>query len=158
MTTYITATYEDDNPNTATILVDGLNIIPETLLFTTPDNICKYFKYWVTHVRLVTLSENTEMITDDWMEPNEWRAKELILGPRKNLSDVSTWIWLHSLNTNFHINNDIVIVWTASYGFLDVVKYLVSIGTDIHALDNSAERLAKLYGHQEIVDYIKSLG
>jgi hypothetical protein len=40
---------------------------------------------------------------------------------------------------------------------LEVVKYLVSVGADIHADDDAAVRLTSENGHLEVVEYIKSL-
>ena len=44
----------------------------------------------------------------------------------------------------------------------DIVPFdpenLVSIGADIHDCDDCSLRYALTYGHQKVVDYIKSLG
>ena len=47
--------------------------------------------------------------------------------------------------------------WASEYGRLDIVKYLVEQGADIHADDDYALRYAVTYDHLEIVDYLKSL-
>ena len=43
-------------------------------------------------------------------------------------------------------------------GYLEMVKYLVSIGADIRSEDNEALREASSNGHLEIVDYLVSIG
>lgn len=43
-------------------------------------------------------------------------------------------------------------------GYLDIVKYLVSKGADIHVLDNFALRKALLWGHNGVVNYLVSKG
>jgi ankyrin repeat protein len=45
-----------------------------------------------------------------------------------------------------------------SSGDLNVLKYLVSIGADIHVRNNLAFQTACLYGHIEVVKYLYSLG
>jgi ankyrin repeat protein len=42
-------------------------------------------------------------------------------------------------------------------GNLHTIKYLVSIGADITVGDNYAVRLADENGHEEVVEYLKSL-
>jgi len=41
---------------------------------------------------------------------------------------------------------------------IEAVKYIVSIGADIHAEDDYALRYSTLWGHLEVVKYLISLG
>ena len=43
-------------------------------------------------------------------------------------------------------------------GFLEIVKYLVSLGLDIQVCDNNPVIQASLYGHLHIIKYLVSLG
>ena len=40
---------------------------------------------------------------------------------------------------------------------LDVVKYLVKHGADIHAHDNAPLKWAAIYGHLEVINYLRSV-
>jgi len=47
--------------------------------------------------------------------------------------------------------------WAAERGHLEVVKYLIENGANIHAADDYALRWAAYNGHLEIVKYLQSL-
>ena len=47
------------------------------------------------------------------------------------------------------------VIWAASNGHLEVVKYLCSLpGVDPSALDNDAVKWAQMFGHIEVVKYL----
>ena len=60
--------------------------------------------------------------------------------------------------TLIHIAKTEDIKWAAQYGHLDVLKYLVSVGGDIHADDDYAIWAAWCMDHKPIVRYCVSLG
>ena len=54
--------------------------------------------------------------------------------------------------------NDQPLIWASRNGHLDIVKYLVGKGANIHADDDEALRLASHYGHLEVVKYLVEKG
>src|SRR5581483_1791044 len=48
--------------------------------------------------------------------------------------------------------------WNCQNGHLSAVRYLVSVGADIHANDNYAVRCASRNGHLSTVQYLVSVG
>ena len=48
--------------------------------------------------------------------------------------------------------------WASACGHLEVVKYLVENGADVHACDGWALREASWNRHLEVVEYLKSKG
>ncbi len=70
----------------------------------------------------------------------------------------SVQILLHFQSTQYIIDKTLLIA--SYYGKLDVVKYLVSIGANIHknGNDNSALYNATRNGHLEMIQYLVSMG
>jgi ankyrin repeat protein len=66
--------------------------------------------------------------------------------------------YLISMGANVHANDDYALRWAVGNGHLDTVKYLVSIGADAHACRFSAIRWATADGHYDTLDYLKSIG
>jgi hypothetical protein len=59
---------------------------------------------------------------------------------------------------NIHGNNDEALRWASANGQLEVVKYLVEQGANIHALNDNALIWASIYGHLEVVKYLVEHG
>ena len=59
---------------------------------------------------------------------------------------------------NVHRRNELGFRRAAQNGHMNVVKYLVSLGVDIHAVDEQALRYAAYKNHFEVVKYLVSLG
>ena len=59
--------------------------------------------------------------------------------------------------TNIHDENDFNVRWASRNGHLDVVKYLVEKGANIHAKNNEALRLASYNGRSDVVNFLQSL-
>jgi len=55
---------------------------------------------------------------------------------------------------NIHANNDLALCWAAENGYLEIVKYLVENGANIHANNDCALRWAAYKGHLEVVKYL----
>lgn len=60
--------------------------------------------------------------------------------------------------TNIHAGDDIALRLASAVGHLDTVKYLVEQGADIHAMDDHAVRWAAEYGHLQVVKYLVEQG
>ena len=56
-----------------------------------------------------------------------------------------------------HTYDDCALCGAAEKGHLEVVKFLVAKGADVHARDNYALRWAADKGHLEIVKFLKSV-
>ena len=57
-----------------------------------------------------------------------------------------------------HANDDEALRWAASNGYLEVVEYLVDNGADIHANNDGALMWATLNGRLEVVKYLVENG
>lgn len=65
--------------------------------------------------------------------------------------------YLVALGANIHANNQIL-RWASEKGHLEVVKYLVELGVNIHFNNDAALRSASAGGHLDIVKYLEGLG
>jgi ankyrin repeat protein len=61
--------------------------------------------------------------------------------------------YLVEQGADIHDNNDLVLIWAR--GHLEVVKYLVEQGADIHAKNDAALKWASENGYYEVVIYLK---
>ena len=59
---------------------------------------------------------------------------------------------------DIHARNDNALREASRYGHLDIVKYLVENGADIHALNDEALRMASYNGHLDIVKFLVNNG
>jgi hypothetical protein len=143
---------------------DGLNIdplpfakkgscVPGGIYFTTPEYIC-FFIEMGPYVREVTIPEDAEMVRDP--DGNKWRASKIILGPRKYLGDVNTWKWL--VENGVDVNDALMSASGFGYGYLEIVKYLIGKGADIHFENGWALRYAKFYDKLDVVKYLIEKG
>ena len=66
--------------------------------------------------------------------------------------------YLVSLGADIHEENEYALYLSAQYGHLEVVKYLVSLGADIHADNEYALRWSAGNGHLEVVKYLIEQG
>jgi ankyrin repeat protein len=66
--------------------------------------------------------------------------------------------YIVSIGADIHVQDDYAVRWASAHGHLDVVKYLVSVGSDIHAHCEYAFRLASAQGYLDVVKYLVSLG
>ena len=58
---------------------------------------------------------------------------------------------------DIHAENDYALIWASNYGHLEVVKYLVENGANIHAENDEALRTARWNEDLEVVKYLESL-
>jgi ankyrin repeat protein len=66
--------------------------------------------------------------------------------------------YLVSLGVDIHVWEEYGFRWACMNGHLEVVKYLVSLGVNIHTMEEWGFRLACQNGHLEVVKYLVSLG
>ena len=59
---------------------------------------------------------------------------------------------------DIHTYGDYALRFSSSYGHLEVVKFLVSQGADIHAVEDCALRWSARTGHLEVVKFLVSQG
>lgn len=122
------------------IYKNGLNILEEYfnpnpnylhimkgLYFTTEQYICCYLHMGI-YLRVIELPEDVKMVSDDGYT---YRANKIIFRQRMNLSMIETFEWLHSIGTNFRIQNDQALRWASNRGLISVVKYLIKMGSSI---------------------------
>ena len=66
--------------------------------------------------------------------------------------------YLVSKGADIHADNDFALRFAGYNGYLEVVKYLVFKGANIHANNNAALRIASEAGHLEVVKYLTENG
>ncbi len=66
--------------------------------------------------------------------------------------------YLVSVGTDDDCVNDFSMRWAAQQGRLDIVKYLVSAGADIHLDDDFVLSTSAFHGHLHIIQYLVSIG
>ncbi len=66
--------------------------------------------------------------------------------------------YLVSVGTNVHANDDSALQMASENGHIDVVRYLVSMGANVHADDDYALMMASENGHLDVVKYLVSMG
>jgi ankyrin repeat protein len=59
---------------------------------------------------------------------------------------------------DIHTDNDLALRWSAEYGYLDVVQFLVENGADIHADNDYALQWAARNGHLDVVRFLAENG
>jgi len=74
------------------------------------------------------------------------------------IGDLNGVKYLVSMGADIHIDKDHPLKLSAWHGHLEVVKYLVSVGADIHAQDDYALRSSAHYGYLEVVKYLVLMG
>ena len=144
---------------------DGLNVDP---LPFNPSGDCEsggiYFSredilaflYYGPWIRQITLPEG-EPIYKNPGSPKKWKAKRVILGPRRKI-DLQVIEELVKEGANIHADNECALRWATEYDHLDVVKFLVEKGANIHAEDDSALRWAANHGHLDVVKFLVEKG
>jgi len=144
---------------------DGLNVDPLEFnpygdcesggIYFSREDILAFLDYgpWI---RQVALPEG-EPIYENPGSPKKWKAKRVILGPRRKI-DLQVIEELVEKGANIHVYNDYALRRAAEYGHLDVVKYLVENGADIYASDEKALRWAANYGHLDVVKFLVEKG
>lgn len=66
--------------------------------------------------------------------------------------------YLVSIGANIHTNNEEALKWSAWIGNIEIVKYLVSLGADIHENNEEALKCSIYNQHIEVTEYLISIG
>lgn len=122
------------------------------LYFTTVEHIFDFLDFGC-YLRKVSLPFDSNWVMDP--SGNKFRADKIFLGDKYDLSKPDTFEMLIKQGAN-NINN--AFLWACSKKHLDVVKYLVSQGADIHINDDMALRHASEDGYVKIVEYLIEQG
>jgi len=80
------------------------------------------------------------------------------LGDAAYCGYLDTVKYLISIGADVHNKDNYAVRWAARYGHLDTVKYLVFNGANIHSLDDAAICWAAGMGHLDTVKYLVSVG
>jgi len=142
---------------------DGLNVLDKEfdnnpknsctkggLYFTNKEFIQKFYFYGV-HLRIVELpidDPEFRMIKDP--QGDKWRANKIILKERYSLADIGTY-------DKFEIYQ-LGLLWASENNHLEIVKYVIEKGADIHAENDSALCRASYHDHLEIVKLLIEKG
>jgi len=139
------------------------------------EDILGFLGYGAFWIRRVTVPEG-EPIYENPGYPKKWKAKRVILGPRRKIDlqvikelveeganihvcddQPLEWAICEGHGANIHAKNDFVFRWAAAKGYLSLVEYLVSKGANVHVNDNEALMWAAAEGRLEVVRYLLEL-
>jgi len=81
----------------------------------------------------------------------------LVSDSNENLNNLDTVKYLVSIGADIHVHCNYVFQWAVANGCLDVVKYLVLIGANIRVVDDLDIRRAATKGHHGMAEYLKLL-
>ena len=141
---------------------DGLNVLTEPFIedeiespngfhFTDIENILIYLDFgcYLREIRLPTDDQEFKIVQAG---EHIWRANKIILGKRRELSDINTFNYL--LNVGLDIEYSVLEVsWAAANGYLDIVKLFVENGSGCISKEIAIMGAASS-GHFEIVKYL----
>ncbi|AGF85746.1 repeat protein [Moumouvirus goulette] len=85
-------------------------------------------------------------------------ANMIIFGEKYFLGDPKTWKYMISKKINIRVNDDYVIKYVASMGYLNVMKYLHKHRLNIRTDNDYALTSASITGHLEVVKYLVDNG
>jgi len=158
---YLKITNETENHN-GFQYKDGLNILDKEfdnnennhcsiggLYFATLDHIHEFFDYGI-YLRVIELPvEDCEfkMVKDE----TKFRANKIILKNKYLLSDVE-------MHKKFNLNIRASLCWASKNGHLEVVKFLVEKGANVHTNIDYPHCLASENGHLEVVKFLVEKG
>jgi len=129
------------------------------IYFTDSTKIFGFFFHNSIYLRKVILPKDDpdfKMVLSDL--GNEWRANKIILGKKRNLSDLDTIKYLISKGANINSFGGQILEWASAMNHFDIVQYLVRNGADIHAFDDHALIMACEYGNLKVVEFLISKG
>jgi len=132
---------------------DGLNVLTDEfkeqgscvaggLYFTNEKYIFRFFNFgiYLREIFLPTDNPKFKMVQDP--DADKWRANMIILGKRHKLANIETIKFLIDNGADIHFNNEYLLQWASSHGYLDIVQHLVQCEADIHICNEHALYLA----------------
>lgn len=146
----------EDDPNRSCCrgglyIADGANIL----------RFMRYGKY-IRRVILPVDNPDFKMVLDkeEYIPKSDnpcykFRANMIILNERLELDDPHTFRYLSELGVNIHARGD-ALRYSVMNGNLNVVRYLVENGADIHKCKDLAFRQALESGNVDVYEYLKS--
>jgi len=145
---------------------DGLNVDPLPFnpsgdcepggIYFAREDILAFLNSDSVWIRKVTVPEG-EPIYENPGSPKKWKAKRVILGPRRRI-DLQVIKELVEEGADIHAGNDCALLWAALSGRLNILKYFSEKGVDIHAYNNCALRWAANNGHLKVVKFLVERG
>lgn len=157
-------------------LKTGLNIFDEKhfIKYTTPyflniEDIFQYVGDGSIYLREITLPKENENFVVSVIY-KKYYANMVILGTRYELSNEATFKLLVANTTIINVLDYQVLHWCCHKGFIDIVKYLVSLpeqlrppwsvsqGADIHAYDDNLLHISAKSGRIDIVRFLIESG
>ncbi|AGD91969.1 putative ankyrin repeat protein [Megavirus lba] len=122
------------------------------IYFTKPAHICKFLRNG-TFLKQVYLSSNNSK--QDLVHDYKYSGNILMIDKGYDLTKVETWQYMESMCIN--IVDDInVIEWVFMYGHVNIMEYLLSIGTNFKKYNHHAMRISFKYGNDRSIDFLKS--
>ena len=150
--------------------VDGLNILLDDFN-DDPNQSCYkggfYFTDAANIFKFLNYGVYLREITLPTANPNfrmvkdnqdKWRANMIILGKRHELSNIDVFKYLIKNGADIHTDNDYALRWSVVHGHLDIVKYLLENGANIHADNDYALRWSARNGHLDLIKYLLKNG
>ena len=114
------------------------------------------YRCWIREVTLPLFAKVYEDPGFSTMvSPKKWKADRIILGPRRSIWDINT---IKSLLDEGATRDDMLLVWAAQYNRFEALKFLIEIGFDVNAKNGMAFRHASRNGYLEIVRYFVEHG
>lgn len=122
------------------------------IYFTKPTHICKFLRNG-TFIKQVYLSSNNSKL--DLVHDYKYSGNILMIDKGYDLTKVETWQYMKLMGIN--IVDDInVIEWVSIYGHINIMEYLLSIGTNFKKYNHHAMRISFKYGNDKSIDFFKS--
>ena len=90
--------------------------------------------------------------------PEKFKAHALNMKYVGEWEDVNVMKFLVESGADVHADGDYAIRWASCFGHLDVVKFLVESGADVRAFGDSAIRRASRYGQLDVVKFLVESG
>ncbi|AKI80497.1 putative ankyrin repeat protein [Acanthamoeba polyphaga mimivirus] len=119
--------------------------------FTRIDNVFDFLKYGV-YLREITLPTNNTNF-ELYVENDKLSANMVNFDVKHKLSDPETFDYLVKKGADIKSHLVNILLWASSHGFLNIIKYVHTYGTDLRTKNDYALRLACKCGHNNVVKY-----
>lgn len=127
------------------------------LYFLDMENIFDYFDRG-TKLAIIKISDNEDVYVDKCCSHENFRTHSLTIEKVMPLNESKTWELLRKKGFDIQMNDNFLFEWSASHGYLELVKYLHENGVDIACKDNYAIKISCEKGYLEQVKYLHENG